>query len=223
MDLIILASPTYRQRDTAFRACLRGAEKFLPHDRLFVCGLGPKDSIQWLHNATVTYGRKAPLSDLAYLAELMVQIPDLSDQFIVMDDHTVLRSDFPLEEMDVCNAGRVRIKRENDSVVKAISYLLEDNRQTIDYETELPVVLDKRLLTKLLLNLPHTDFSLRMIYKNIYPEGLALKILHPHIDQWTHSMDPKAPWLHFDDVALEHEMCLKWLERQLPEKSKYER
>lgn len=223
MDLIILCSSGYRHRDLGLRSCLRGIEKNLPHDRLFLAGCKVPE---WCSEKVLsTYPALSPeMGDIEHLVELFTTYSDLSDQVIVMDDHTFLRTPFVDEDVCIVNASVLKRSGEHvDRMVDTINYLLNDERESMDYETGLPVVIDKALLMKLAARVPSKDLFLRTTYLNIFKQPHVLQVKGTVLDQWSQDLNPSAPWLNLSELALEHPQCQKWLRRNFDEKSSFEK
>lgn len=224
MDLILLASPNYRQRDLGLRSCLRGIDKSIKIDRLFYAGeLRPEwcsDEVRQLR--VPEYDQSA--SEIVRLKQLFLAAPDLSDQVFVMDDHTFLRSLFFGDDICIVNASALKRDAKNtELMVHTINYLLNDERDTCDYETGLPVVIDKELLLKLADRVRSRPVLLRTTYLNIFKQPHVLQVKGTVLEQWSQDLKPTVPWLNLDDVALEHPQCQKWLRKNFDEKCRFEK
>lgn len=199
---IVLSVKGGRRSEEVLSACLSGL-KNIEHDQVFVIGqilIG--NTVPVTTTATTEWGK------LCYVSTLST----LSDEFIYMDDHTIVTAPYTPEIGS--NIGFLpRGKEGQRNMVNTLRYLLDKDLSTFDYETDLPVVLNKQRI--LSINIPDDHYAVRTLYFNSFIFEPPKRLKSAHIDIWSHWDDPRETVVHLSDTALEHKQCRKWLEKTI--------
>lgn len=213
MDIVITTKPG-RYRDVRLKYALRSLE-YMPSSRVFVVG----EMGSGFSNVVHIDSDGNDFSKLIKAASWF----DMSERMVWMPDNCVLLEEFPVYARFVAAGRLYRRADEEQAMINTIRHLLENDRDTRDYELAVPLTIMKRDLFKLDEELKgRREYCLRSLYCNTYPQPV-FSISGVRIEQWSHYDDPKSAALFLEDTCYAHERCLQWLAKKLPNRSPYER
>lgn len=195
MDLVILYDHANKYGDECLAAC----EK-THRDR--ISGIG----------SVMRVGLSAPDAVSVAVAEAISM--GVSDDFILTTGTTFIVDDWDVSVLRQRRKFATRKGSSIDMMINTITYLVNSNLPTFDYQIDVPLLVNKKMAEQVLDVHGVHGCHFRSLYCNMYFDG-GERMDDPFIDLWLHSMDPAGPVVSLGRTALHHPQCRKWVSRLL--------
>lgn len=208
MDLILLLTSPAKTRDISLAASIKSHLDNTHFD-------GEPAPI----NEVVTVGRggdiEADISTPSKLNQAMwslVNDPYVTDHFILSEDSTFLTAPHNADTPTALSkSGYINRKGVwTNAMAGTIGYLIEDGRPTYDYETRLPVLINKSYMCAAMSQMFGGLYMLRTLYFNTYFDKPA-RVDDMVLRQWFYAHEVKHPGAVLEETCFAHPDCIKWI------------